>query len=141
MCGISWIIGGIWWGWSEFLLNKLGLILWGLFLNSIVLMFSLFMIAIVEIVARRFEKKELIKRYKKNLESNNDALAQSFQEESRRRNLDKLKRSEVTEFMIHSLSAIEQLSEQIEILSGRKPDYLNLIEDSIKSVSARRDKI
>ena len=44
LCGTSWIVGVIWWGWGrELLSDKLGLILWGLFLNSTVLAFSLLM--------------------------------------------------------------------------------------------------
>ena len=140
LCGTSWIIGEIWWGWGEFLGDKSGLMLWALFLNSTVLAFGLLMIAIVKIRVRRVNKKEeLIKRYEKK-ESDSNALSKSFLEESRRRNIDKLKRSEMKEFMVHFMFTIEQLSEQIEILTGRKLKYLEFVEDTIKSRSAKRDK-
>ena len=140
LCGTSWVIGAIGFGWgTELLGDKLGLILWGLFLNSIVLAFSLLMIAMVSIIGRRINKQEqLIKRYEKK-QANADDLSRSFLEESWRRDIDKLKREEMKEFMVHFLLMSEQLSEHIEILVGRKPEYIKLIEESIKSLSTRRD--
>ena len=94
----------------------------------------------MEIIARRLQKKEeLIKKFERK-ESDGDALARSFKEESWRRNIDKLKREEMKELMVHFMFVIEQLSEHIEILLGRKPDYLKLISDTLKSLSAGRDK-
>ena len=126
------VVGLIWFGWfSELVGDKLGLILWGLLLNSIGLALSLLMIAIVAIIGGRINKQEqLIKRYEKK-QSDSDDLAQSFLEESWRRDIDKLKREEMRELMVNFLSMIKQLSEHIEILMGRKPEYIKLIEESL----------
>ncbi len=83
------------------------------------------------IIGGRINKQEqLIKRYEKK-QSDSDDLAQSFLEESWRRDIDKLKREEMRELMVNFLSMIKQLSEQIEILVGRKPEYIKLIEESL----------
>ena len=82
--------------------DKLGLILWGLFLNSIVLAFSLIMIAISRIIVKR-----IIAKYQK-IEVKEDKLARSFLEEWLKRNLEILSRKEMKNLMVTWLMIIEQ---------------------------------
>ena len=97
------VVGLIWFGWfSELVGDRLGLILWGLFLNSIVLVFGLIMIAISRIIVKR-----IIAKYQK-IEVKEDKLARSFLEEWLKRNLEILSRKEMKNLMVTWLMIIEQ---------------------------------
>ncbi len=97
------VVGLIWFGWGmELFEDKLGLILWGLFFNSIVLVFSLIMIAISRIIVKR-----IIAKYQK-IEVKEDKLARSFLEEWLKRNLEILSRKEMKNLMVTWLMIIEQ---------------------------------
>ena len=135
LCGTSWVIGVIWFGWGlELVGDRLGLILWGLFLNSIVLVFGLLMIAMVEIIARRVNKK-----YQR-LEVKKDSLERSFLEEWLKRNLDSLTKEDMKEVMVNWLMVIEKLSEYVELLGGKRPHFLKNIKSDLESLPPRLDK-
>ena len=135
LLGNAIVVGLIWFGWGmELFEDKLGLILWGLFLNSVALVFGLIMIAISRIIERK-----IIKKYQK-IEVKEDKLARSFLEEWLKRNLEILSRKEMKDLMVTWLMIIEQLSEYVDKLGGKRPYLLRDIKSELESLPPRSDK-